>query len=146
MPISKLFFSYKLPVGILEYFQSQVGQNIKLLKLRHIWCYKIHLIIFLCLIFVKHASESGSESASGSAKTECKSTPLIRGRKKKGRIYKQILVYSSDSDPHKFLCRSGSGIPKMSLSIWIRIDNFYADPDPKGLKIREKKLNQQIFN
>ena len=112
MPVSKLFFSYKLPVGILEYFQSQVGQNIKLLKLRHIWCYKIHLIIFLCLIFVKHASESGSESASGSAKTECKSTPLIRGRKK----------------TEEFTNKS-----QFTAVIRIRI-SFYADRDPGSQK------------
>ena len=42
------------------------------------------------------------------------------------RIYKSLSRReagdrSSVSDPHKFLCGCGSGIPKMSMWIWIRI-------------------------
>ena len=34
------------------------------------------------------------------------------------------------------------------MYIWIRIQtpNFYSDPDPKGVKIKEDNLKQQIFN
>ena len=43
------------------------------------------------------------------------------------------VVFTSVLDPHKFLCGSESGIPKMSIWIQIRTQEAsdYADPDPK---------------
>ena len=42
---------------------------------------------------------------------------------------------NSVSDPHKFLCGSGSGIPKMSIRIRIQDpENVITDPDPGSRK------------
>ena len=61
-------------------------------------------------------------------------------------FYDFILIMSSVSDPHKFSCGSGSRILKMSIWIRIQTPNFYSDPDPKEVKIKENNLYQQIFN
>ena len=60
------------------------------------------------------------------------------------KTHKCADVSSSVSDPQKFLCRSGSGIPKMSIRIRIRGEGTQNVFDKKYKKDWQKKLYLQF--